>query len=1734
MKHFHLASSLLLAFLVGFLASLQDVQGQNVYPITVSTILNNGTPLTVGGLVTPWGTNGVYSATQGDTVVFSFLETDRYHLMDVEIDNASQGPIHTYTFHNVSDAHTIVVMYGDCAPVENLDVAQISGTSALITWRDGSFGAAVNYTLMYRDTTQSNNWDTVYNVNGTSYLLGGLTPLTHYEVKVKSNCGGYLEGNWASIDFQTRCLVGGNVDIGDGTNSSSHFPANSYYKHCLSEQVFTIGELGEPNTFHSISFQALYANTANRNWDIYLMPTSASSLTSAVNVDSTAQLVFSGTVNIAPGWFTINFDSSYVYDGASNLMLIVDDNTGIVNASNAYYCTQNPDKRSILISNDFSNLDPSIASSYSYMHQPYRNNVIFGNVCDTANTCATPNFTLTGSTESTIGIQWIPGNNETSWNLEYKSAADTSWNGIYGLSGNSYTLTGLNANTEYLIRLQAACNSAWRTLAGRTDCGEISIPFYEHFESNIISTSQNNFVLCWERLSSDPSYFVYRNTQHNHTVGGNGALNFNNTSNGFTMAISPTIPNSSPMSTLMVEFEALCTVSTGTFEVGVITDIHDASTFDVLDTIVFSTSGAWEHFIVLLDQYHGLGHNIAFRATGSSGNTFVLDDVSITEIPACVHPNALVSTNAGDHHVTIDWVEVGNATSWIVEYGPAGFTPDQGLGTLVNTSTHPYTIQGLSSAVTYDFYVKSDCGSTTSDYCGPVSILTGQHTMAATGYNTLTTCGTIIYDDGGPNENYSANCNSTLVLYPETAGAALKLEGSCNIYFLDSLRIYDGVGTNGTLLASFSNSNLHNIQVISISGPLTLQFVSDGSIQNSGFVLTASCFTCVAPTNISASNIASNSAELSWSATSGLYLVTVAGIDTNTFVVNDTTFFLSNLDGNSNYRVTVSSICGSDTSYPSPVFSFNTVCGGITVTANNPWTEDFESYSESGHQPLICWETPVSQVMNSVSYPSVYGHYIPACHSGQSSLEMRGDENIVVLPEFNNNIHDLRLSFWATTSSTYPTTVEVGVITNIADTSTFEFVAFADAPGHYGPYNATNASFGNHSGPFDFNGVAAINGRIALRYKNTSSMPVSWNIDDIIVEIGPSCPSPIKNNVTITSVGAYNATISWTDNDTSHHSWTVYYKESSSSVWSTTVSNTTTTQITGLTPETTYDAYVVTNCAIGDLVPDATFTVQFTTTISCPAPTALVATGVSPTSVLLSWTENGTASAWEIEYSTSDFTPGTGSGTTVLATSNPFTVTGLPNNTFYKFYVRSVCAASDSSLWSNVANAATLCDVVVVTPAAPFTEDFENCNGSLPACWNYFCDVGNIPWTVVNSNFHGSTTSAFSGDYAVQFYQRIYGCESSLQLPTLDITGLTNPVVTYWFTNESWTNRQDILQVYYRPSPADPWTLCATHSTPGSWTNNSLRLYFPSSTYQIKFKGISTYANGINLDDISVEECNGPLPPIVPPTVLTQSISDITATSVTLHGSVAPGSEPLLAYGFEWKEASSNTYTPVTVPDATMNCHLTELMANTYHSFRAFATTPSGNTYGSEVNFITLNQQGTCPSPINVQVSDTNLHEATISWMQEDSTVSRWDLQYKASSSSYWITITTSNNPYTLTGLSPNTSYDIQIKARCPNGLWSSPSYPVTFTTLPDGINNYTLDNTVTVFPNPTNGIILIKNEEWRMENVEVYDAYGKLLNVVIVNDHTATLDLNGYAKGTYFVRVMTEKGVVTKRVVKN
>ena len=72
--------------------------------------------------------------------------------------------------------------------------------------------------------------------------------------------------------------------------------------------------------------------------------------------------------------------------------------------------------------------------------------------------------------------------------------------------------------------------------------------------------------------------------------------------------------------------------------------------------------------------------------------------------------------------------------------------------------------------------------------------------------------------------------------------------------------------------------------------------------------------------------------------------------------------------------------------------------------------------------------------------------------------------------------------------------------------------------------------------------------------------------------------------------------------------------------------------------------------------------------------------------VELSWTENGTATSWEIAV-VPDFNVGSTIPTTgwIAASSNPFIITGIPPSyNCYAFFVRSICSSTDVSSWSAI------------------------------------------------------------------------------------------------------------------------------------------------------------------------------------------------------------------------------------------------------------------------------------------------------------------------------------------------------------------------------------------------------------------------------------------------------------------
>ena len=108
----------------------------------------------------------------------------------------------------------------------------------------------------------------------------------------------------------------------------------------------------------------------------------------------------------------------------------------------------------------------------------------------------------------------------------------------------------------------------------------------------------------------------------------------------------------------------------------------------------------------------------------------------------------------------------------------------------------------------------------------------------------------------------------------------------------------------------------------------------------------------------------------------------------------------------------------------------------------------------------------------------------------------------------------------------------------------------------------------------------------------------------------------------------------------------------------------------------------------------------------CPAPSNLVYSTINTQDALLSWSENGTATTWDIAV-VPDFYVGAPlpSNGWVTASTNPFVYVGLPPGCNV-FFVRSICSATDVSPWTALATSG--CDTNVTNYLATLsTNDFS-------------------------------------------------------------------------------------------------------------------------------------------------------------------------------------------------------------------------------------------------------------------------------------------------------------------------------------------------------------------------------------------------------------------------------------------
>ena len=642
-----------------------------------------------------------------------------------------------------------------CSAPTDVEVSQVAGSSALLTWTPAVFGATA-YTVAYTETGMD-SW-TSQSVTGDSYMLTGLTPETSYTVTITSECD---EGTAPTITktFMTPCLYGGNMQIGNGTTTTYQLPLNNYYNYSYTQQIFLASELSGPATINDIAFEYSYSSpsTAKSNVSIYLGHTNKSSFSSTSDTVNPAnlQLVYTGPMNCQQGWNTFNFTSAFQYNGTDNLVVAIDDNSGDYdNSSYTFYAHNAGATRSMYFYSDTYNMDPTdpASSGASSSTTSSRTNIKISTPCDYTVTCIAPNVYVSDATENSLTVNWAPGNNESSWEVEYNSATDSTWVSQGTITNAPYTINGLQPNTLYNIRMRSVCGSGefsnWDTVSERTACAPIAaVPYMENFDSwtgaTTTSVSDNNLPYCWsyfnEGTSTSYSGYPIIYASATYAASGSNSMRFYTyttagTYDDQTAILPPVDVTTLPINTLQLTFDARQNTTSYPFvlEVGVMTDPTDINTFMLVSTITCQST-TYTNYEIPLSQYTGTGAYIAIRAPQPSANYNYgyVDNVVLENIPTCPKPTQVHVVSSTSTSVELGWTENGTASNWDIEYGPVGFAI--GSGTEVSASTNPFTVSGLNPSTVYDFYVRANCGGgdvsnyapvfTASTECEPISQL---------------------------------------------------------------------------------------------------------------------------------------------------------------------------------------------------------------------------------------------------------------------------------------------------------------------------------------------------------------------------------------------------------------------------------------------------------------------------------------------------------------------------------------------------------------------------------------------------------------------------------------------------------------------------------------------------------------------------------------------------------------------------------------------------------------------------------------------------------------------------------------------------------------------------------------------------------------------------------------------------------------------------------------------------
>lgn len=88
--------------------------------------------------------------------------------------------------------------------------------------------------------------------------------------------------------------------------------------------------------------------------------------------------------------------------------------------------------------------------------------------------------------------------------------------------------------------------------------------------------------------------------------------------------------------------------------------------------------------------------------------------------------------------------------------------------------------------------------------------------------------------------------------------------------------------------------------------------------------------------------------------------------------------------------------------------------------------------------------------------------------------------------------------------------------------------------------------------------------------------------------------------------------------------------------------------------------------------------------------------------------------------------------------------------------------------------------------------------------------------------------------------------------------------------------------------------------------------------------------------------------------------------------------------------------------------------------------------------------------------------------------------------------------------------------------------------TVFQALNNpdFETDNSIKIYPNPSNAVVNVKSN-FNIKSIQLYDVQGRILQTNIIEENTTSLDITSKAKGIYFLKVITDRGIKVEKLLK-